>query len=199
MPCITAVYIHVHLRVSGLVDAGIRMSTKPPIYKPEQLEKYLQRINYGDTTNPAHSRLSQLQQHTQNDPLNAVSEVQRRHLCSIPWGNSALHYSQHHSISVHPESIFDKIVVAGRDGYCMETTNLLYGILQSLGLQVYPSAGRVSNQVSMGNNDGSYQQLYVLSLLGWRVWYTDKLQESYGVDHHHQRRKIHGMYTQSTR
>lgn len=44
----------------------------------------------------------------------------------------------------------------------METTNLLYGMLQSLGLQVYPSAGRVSNQVSTGNNDGSYQQVYVL-------------------------------------
>lgn len=149
---------HIHTTTS------CKMPAKPPIYKSEQLEKYLQRIHYGDSTDPdpEHSRLSQLQQHVQKEPLNAVAELQRRHLCSIPWGNSALHYSQHHSISVHPESIFEKLVVSSRDGYCMETTNLLYGMLQSLGLQVYPSAGRVSNQVSTGNNDGSYQQVYVL-------------------------------------
>lgn len=135
-----------------------------PIYTPEQVEQYLQRINYGNTDSPD-SRLAQLQLHVQKEPLDAVAELQRRHLCSIPWGNSALHYSQHRSISVHPKTVFDKLVVSGRDGYCMETTNLLYGVLQSLGLQVYPSAGRVSNQVSMGNNDGSYQQLYVIFYL----------------------------------
>lgn len=44
----------------------------------------------------------------------------------------------------------------------METTNLLYGVLRSLGYQVYPTAGRVSHQASMGLSDGLYQQVYVV-------------------------------------
>lgn len=58
---------HIHTTTS------CKMPAKPPIYKSEQLEKYLQRIHYGDSTDPdpEHSRLSQLQQHVQKEPLNA--------------------------------------------------------------------------------------------------------------------------------
>lgn len=137
------------------------MSSQAPTYTFSQLEQYLERIHYGTRGDSGHPRLSHLQQAIQNDPLNALSELQRRHLCSIPWGNSSLHYSQHHSVSVHPGAIFEKLISRGLDGYCMETTNLLYGVLRSLGYQVYPTAGRVSHQASMGLSNGLYLQLYV--------------------------------------
>ncbi|KAL3461433.1 hypothetical protein BJX64DRAFT_277904 [Aspergillus heterothallicus] len=119
------------------------------IYTPDQLESYLQRIRYADSapgsgTGTGHPRLQQLQKSIKEDALAALSELQRRHLGSIPWGNSAIHYSQHHSISTHPSAVFDKLVVRRLDGYCMENTNLLYGVLRSVGYQVFPNAGRVS-------------------------------------------------------
>ncbi|KAL2840709.1 hypothetical protein BJX68DRAFT_184115 [Aspergillus pseudodeflectus] len=121
------------------------------IYTPDQVEAYLRRIRYADSalgsgtgTGTQHPRLEKLKHSIDEDALAALSELQRRHLGSIPWGNSAIHYSQHHTISTHPSAVFEKLVVRRLDGYCMENTNLLYGILRSVGYQVFPNAGRVS-------------------------------------------------------
>lgn len=123
-------------------------------FPPDQLERYLQRIGYATAAATAagqHPRLTQLQQSIEQNPLAALTEVQRRHLAAIPWGNSALHYSNHHSISTHPACVFEKLVVRQLDGYCMENTNLLYVVLRSLGYNVYPTGGRVSCAVATGN------------------------------------------------
>lgn len=126
------------------------MPTNPPSLNPDQLELYLQRVKYADHATPtgtnghANPRLDQLRNSVKQYPLTTLTELQRRHLGSITWGNTALHYSTHHSISIHPACVFEKLVVRGLDGYCMENTNLLYVILCSLGYQVYPTGGRVS-------------------------------------------------------
>lgn len=126
------------------------MPSQEPVYTNDQLEHYLQRINYAAS---AHPRLPHLHKAIRNAPQETLAELQRRHLCSIPWGNSSLHYSQHRSISVHPQAVYEKLVLRRLDGYCMETTNLFYGILRSLGYQVYPTAGRVSRQLMDGVED----------------------------------------------
>ena len=128
------------------------MPSELPSYSPDQIDRYLQRIGHNGNSTDIH-------QSVQNDPLNTLSKLQRLHLCTIPWGNSALHYSQHHSISIHPQAIFEKLVIRRLDGYCLESTNLFYGILRSLGYQVYPTAGRVNIQAPFGKV--SYEQLYV--------------------------------------
>lgn len=134
-------------------------------YTPDQLEAYLQRIGYANSAGgTGHTRLQQLHQSIQEDALSALADLQRRHLGSIPWGNSAIHYSQHHSISTHPSAAFEKLVVRRLDGYCMENTNLFYVVLLSLGYQVYPSAGRVSSAAADPKNagpDARYGALYV--------------------------------------
>ncbi|KAL4788184.1 hypothetical protein BJX76DRAFT_345057 [Aspergillus varians] len=133
-------------------------------YAPDQLEAYLQRIAYPNASSkPGHTRLQQLQRSIQEDALATLAELQRRHLGSIPWGNSALHYSQHHTISTHPSAVFEKLVVRRLDGYCMENTSLLYVVLRSLGYRVYPSAARVSSAATDPKNAGpeiSYTSLY---------------------------------------
>lgn len=148
------------------------MASQTPVYTPDQLERYLQRIYYSNnaTTN---SRLPLLQQSIHSNPLDTIAELQRRHLTSIPWGNSSLHYSQHYSISIDPQAVFEKLVDRRLDGYCMETTGLFYGVLRSLGYQVYPTGGRVSHQASRGVDDGLYEQLYVIFLFYGRS-YVDK-------------------------
>ncbi|KAL4999644.1 hypothetical protein BDV10DRAFT_184035 [Aspergillus recurvatus] len=125
-------------------------------YTPFQLEAYLHRVGYANSASgEEYPRLRQLQLSIQQSPLKALEELQRRHISSIPWGNSAIHYSQHHSISTHPSAVFEKLVVRRLDGYCMENTNLLYVVLRSLGYQAYPAAGRVSSATADPENAGS--------------------------------------------
>jgi arylamine N-acetyltransferase len=127
------------------------MPAIPPTLNPDQLQLYLQRIKYADYAGNSSSRLQQLQDSVNEDPLAALTELQRRHLGSITWGNTALHYSSHHSISIHPSCIFERLVIRGLDGYCMENTNLLYMVLCSLGYEVYPTGGRVSRTIVTGD------------------------------------------------
>ncbi|KAL4959106.1 arylamine N-acetyltransferase family protein [Aspergillus stella-maris] len=130
------------------------MSTTDSPFTTDQLNLYLERIHYADDANATDtSRLATLQAAIEKKPLFALNELQRRHLASIPWGNTALHYSTHHSISTHPTAVFEKLVVQRRDGYCMENTNLLYFVLRALGYKVYPTAARVSRAALPGNRD----------------------------------------------
>lgn len=130
------------------------MPAIPPTLNSDQLELYLQRINYGDHSTEIDNkspRFKKLRDSVKESPLATLAELQLRHLGSITWGNTALHYSSHHSISIQPSCIFEKLVVRCLDGYCMENTNLLYMVLCSLGYKVYPTGGRVSRAVTTGD------------------------------------------------
>ncbi|KAL4751389.1 hypothetical protein BDW72DRAFT_203098 [Aspergillus terricola var. indicus] len=149
-------------------------------YTQSQLEAYLQRIGYANSSSGEEfPRLHQLQLSIQQDPLKALEELQRRHISSIPWGNSAIHYSQHHSISTYPSAVFEKLVVRRLDGYCMENTNLLYVVLRSLGYQAYPAAGRVSSAAADPENAGSEVRY---GSLGHMVVIVDIGDQKYMVD-----------------
>ncbi|PYH96268.1 cysteine proteinase [Aspergillus ellipticus CBS 707.79] len=126
-------------------------------YSPHQLELYLERIRYPGSASS--TRLQRLQQAIQEDPLAALTEIQHRQLASIPWGNSALHYSSHRTISIRPGCVFEKLIERALDGYCMENNNLLYTVLHSLGYTVYPTGGRVCLAASEAGYPG-VEQLY---------------------------------------
>ncbi|KAL4957461.1 arylamine N-acetyltransferase 1 [Aspergillus filifer] len=140
------------------------MSKADGPFSTDQVNLYLERIHYADNANAAAtSRVAILQTMIEKDPLSALTELQRRHLASITWGNTDLHYSTHHSISTHPIAVFEKLVVQGRDGYCMENTNLLYFVLRALGYTVYPTAARVSRAALPGNRDEEPEGYIALS------------------------------------
>ncbi|KAJ5635774.1 uncharacterized protein N7484_009087 [Penicillium longicatenatum] len=124
-----------------------------PTYTEAQLEAYLKRIGYPDTKGTV---LEEVREKIKADSLATLSDLQRRHLCAIPWGNSGLHYSQHHTISLHPETLFEKIVERRLDGYCMENSGVFFVVLRSLGFHVYATGGRVSRAAATGVDDGRY-------------------------------------------
>ncbi|KAJ5172404.1 hypothetical protein N7492_004997 [Penicillium capsulatum] len=128
-------------------------------YTDAQLEAYLARIDYGDSVQDPGTTLQQLRQKVQAgglDPLAVLSDLQRHHLAAIPWGNSGLHYSQSRTISLHSESLFEKMVERRLDGYCMESTGLFFTVMRSLGYTVYATGGRVSRAIAAGVDDGRY-------------------------------------------
>ena len=116
-----------------------------PTYTPSQLQLYYDRISL-----PASLRTHPVTR----DPsaaltpsgLEFLTALQRHQIAAIPFENLELHYSAHHSISLDPAHLFDKMVArgTGRGGYCMENTCLFGTVLRSLGYDVYPTGARVN-------------------------------------------------------
>lgn len=133
----------------------------PPTYTRAQLAQYLHRIGYhhhhhhhnneaSDDNDDGEARLLHLEQSVQHDPLSALTALQRHHLAAIPFGNTVLHYSPHRTVTLHPATLFRKLVERKLDGYCMENTGLFCVVLRSLGFKVYATGGRVSQAASKG-------------------------------------------------
>ncbi|KAI3396235.1 hypothetical protein diail_12379 [Diaporthe ilicicola] len=99
-------------------------------YSEEQLELYLQHINY-----PRHNHPS--------DRLHLLTGLLRHHQARVPFDSIALHYSPTRLLSLDPEDLFQKIVTNSRGGYCMEVNRLFATVLRTLGFQLYSCAGRV--------------------------------------------------------
>jgi arylamine N-acetyltransferase len=81
-------------------------------------------------------------------------------ISSIPYENLILHYSTHHTVSLDPETLFNKMVTdkRGRGGYCMENSIFFNHVLRALGFRVYTAGVRVRPRVE-GVPAGDY--------LGW--------------------------------
>jgi hypothetical protein len=151
-------HLHIHLYIPHLKqepDTFSNMATKPT-YSEAQLETYLKRIGYSKSAGSETRLLQHVRQNIEKDAHATLCDLQRRHLTAIPWGNSELHYSRHHTISLDPESLFEKMVERRLDGYCMENTGLFLLILRSLGYSVYPTAGRVAQAAETGVDTGLF-------------------------------------------
>lgn len=139
------------------------MTIQHPKYTDDRLETYLQRIEYPRAAPIERdgSWVQQVRGGVKTDPLHTLAHLQRCHLAAIPWGNSGLHYSQSHTISLDPDSLYEKMVERRLDGYCMETSGLFFVVLRSLGYRVYATGGRVSHAAasSGGVDDGLYLPL----------------------------------------
>lgn len=92
----------------------------------------------------------QQQQQQQQQRLALLTALQRYHLAAVPFENLYIHYTPAHAVSIDPEALFDKVVGRGGGfgGYCMENSGLFGVVLRSLGYDVYPVSGRVSNEMS---------------------------------------------------
>ena len=87
---------------------------------------YLQRIDYAGPLSPA---------------LETLQRLQFAHVQHIPFENLDILLGQ--PILLDHESIWNKLVVRNRGGYCFEQNRLLATVLENLGFQVTCLAGRV--------------------------------------------------------
>ena len=131
-------------------------------YDQSQLSRYLSHISL---TNSALSTSSDaFLQSCLSSPLESLTTLLRHQLSTISFDSLVLHYTQHHSVSLHEETLFEKIVGAGekglsnRGGYCMENNTFFAAVLRGLGFKVLTTGARVSNAAN-GNFDGGF--------LGW--------------------------------
>ena len=73
--------------------------------------------------------------------IDFLVQIQRAHRRCIPFENLDIHLGK--SIDLAPKTIFEKLVVNQRGGYCFEQNTLFLNALTSLGFAGRPALGRV--------------------------------------------------------
>lgn len=109
-------------------------------YTKDQITKYFARLGL-----PDQERNYDIAGLDPNSALEYLALLQKLQLAAVPFENITLHYSAHHSISIHPEELFKKIIDDdnGRGGYCMENNRLFGTLLNSLGFTLYSGGCKV--------------------------------------------------------
>lgn len=113
-------------------------------YIPEQIDRYLDFISIPQKY---HRR------------ANPVKNIEYLKLSKIPYENLSLHYSKDHKVSLDPQRLYNKILLIGRGGYCMENSIFFNHILRGFGFEVYTADGRVRKRVD-GMPHGDFMGWY---------------------------------------
>ncbi|KPM44648.1 hypothetical protein AK830_g1931 [Neonectria ditissima] len=101
----------------------------------QKIDQYLNHIGFPRDEHPG-------------DPLQLLVELQQRQLERVPFENLSLHYSTKKLLSLDLDDLFQKIVVRGRGGYCLENNNFFGAVLRCLGFDPMYAAGRVKQRTT---------------------------------------------------
>ncbi|WP_162425806.1 arylamine N-acetyltransferase family protein [Pontibacter pudoricolor] len=101
------------------------------------IQLYLDRINYKSQVSVSRE---------------VLFDLQAAHLLSVPFENLDIHYKN--KIRLDIASIYKKIVINRRGGFCYELNGLFYHLLKRLGFDVQMISGRVHSK------DGFYGEEY---------------------------------------
>lgn len=120
---------------------------------PFNMDTYLQRINYEGTTELT---------------LETLFQLHKLHVFNIPFEN--LDVLQQKSILLDRDSLYRKIVLDNRGGYCFEMNGLFSYILEDLGFEAINLLARVYID---SNNFGSRTHQVLLVVLNNQRWLVD--------------------------
>ena len=111
-----------------------------------KVNAYLQRIGYKGDLEPSPSTLRQLH---------------RAHLLSIPYENLDIHLGRELSLDLN--TIYQKIVLGRRGGWCFEMNALFAWALYELGFEVHLLSAAVNRHRAGDKAEGNHLTLIVLS------------------------------------
>ena len=94
-----------------------------------EISKYFERIEYRDDAVLT---------------IDQLKDLQKEHLLRIPFENLDIHYKI--PIELNIESIFEKVVIRRRGGFCYELNGLFHELLNSIGFEVKMISARVFDQ-----------------------------------------------------
>lgn len=127
-------------------------------YDGSQLHRYLSHISLTNSSSDSDRFL----QSCRDSPLQSLTKLIRHQLATVSFDSLVLHYTQHHTVCLHEETLFEKIVGAGekglgkRGGYCMENNTFFAAVLRGLGYELLTTGARVSNAAN-GVFDGGFE------------------------------------------
>lgn len=94
--------------------------------------------------------------------------LQQAHLLSVPFENLDIHYGK--EIKLELDSIFKKVVLNRRGGFCYELNGLFYQLLKTMGFEVKMISGRVYNT---GDYGVEYDHLAIMATIDQRQYLVD--------------------------
>lgn len=118
------------------------------------IEQYLRRINFYDTPTVTEESLHTLHEH---------------HILHVPFEDLNIHYNK--PIEIDIATLFDKIVLQRRGGFCYELNSLFSTLLQQIGFTTTIIAARVFNQE--GQLGPPFDHLCILISLENKRWLAD--------------------------
>ncbi|TLS22479.1 uncharacterized protein PpBr36_10044 [Pyricularia pennisetigena] len=128
-------------------------------YTKIQIEQYLDHIGF------RHAGSGTLPPPT----LAALTEIQARHVARVPFENISLRYNDKTPpLSLEQQDLFDKIVVQGRGGYCMEVNAFFSAVMRGLGFDVLNVGGRIKKADDSGRFSGLSHMLNIVAIDGQR-------------------------------
>lgn len=85
-------------------------------------------------------------------------ELQKAHLLNVPFENLDIHYKN--KINLDLQSVFDKVVLKKRGGFCYELNGLFYFLLKAIGFDAKMVSGRVATPA--GTYGPAYDHLAIV-------------------------------------
>ena len=131
------------------------------------IKAYLQRINYGGPLSPV---------------ARTLRDLQIAHLLSVPFENLSIHASE--PVVIQEESLFDKIILRRRGGFCYELNGLFAALLRELGFDVSMLSAGVARPDGSFGPDFDHMTLLVRLEDRWLVdvGFGDSFREPLLVD-----------------
>lgn len=128
------------------------MNTTSPIC----LSQYFERVGY---------------QGTAENTLEVLHALTRAHTQSIPFENLDVFLKR--PIHLETETLFNKLVLARRGGYCFEQNGLFLQVLLQLGFKAHPLAARIRLRVTDRSEIPARTHLFIGVELDGQQWLTD--------------------------
>lgn len=80
--------------------------------------------------------------------LNVLKTLIPFYTSKVPWGSLAYHYSNQSINSLEAKDVYDKLVIRGRGGHCLEMVPLFAAALRALGYNLYMTGARISSAMT---------------------------------------------------
>ncbi|KAL1866876.1 hypothetical protein Daus18300_006579 [Diaporthe australafricana] len=114
------------------------------------------------------------QRYRRNDvprDLSLLTALHIHQIAAVPYENLSLHYSQHKTVDLSPQTLFTKFVEDGRNrgGYCMEGSLFFLHVIRSLGFEAYPTGVRIrlrEDGIPTGDYVGMTHMALIVELKG---------------------------------
>lgn len=119
-----------------------------------QISLYLERLGIQEKPNP---------------DLKTLIKIHRAHLLNIPFENLSIHNNE--KIILNLESLFEKIIMKKRGGFCYELNGLFFSLLNSLGFECKMISARVFDEQSKLGPE--FDHMAIISSFGNDQWLCD--------------------------
>ncbi|KAF9013614.1 cysteine proteinase [Hymenopellis radicata] len=125
--------------LNGELRDSLRIKTIHSRYTPSQISQWLSSISF-----PTSYSADELARGAFPTTLENMHIINRLHIVTYPYENTAMHYTKNRDMDISPAGLFSRIVGEGKGSYCFGMNIFFLEALRGLGYRAYSGAGRIN-------------------------------------------------------